>query len=192
MKQTLMLMFFCLMSLCTLAEDVKGTAYMRDGGVVEGIVIPKKLVDGNVDMQTDSGVIRLPMNEMQRLVTDSAGYKTDLSFGTKVDMYQNGENDAMQYYKGGLASGWFVSGVTLILTPVVGGVCSLVTSNIQPSTSNLGCPDFQVLKNKDYERGYRAQAYKMKKERIWNSFSESGVTWLGGMLFVIGGCNGWY
>lgn len=85
------------------------------------------------------------------------------------DLYRQGMKDAKKNYHGykGAGTGTFV---VALLSPVVGLIPAVACSSTRPRTDFLAYPDESLMHYPDYERGYRKEAWKIKKGRVWQNW----------------------
>jgi len=108
---------------------------------------------------------------------------TSSSNGT---MYQKGKTDALRYYRHpggsigtGCASAVPCYGIGLGLIP------ALIVTNNEPAKENLGIPVSSYSNNSDYLRGYKEQAYKMKKKKVWTTYGvAAGVSSIAAIILI--------
>jgi hypothetical protein len=84
-------------------------------------------------------------------------------------MYFAGVSDASRYYVGykGASIGTLVSALIFPFNLIPAIACSAS----RPQEENLGFPDQKLKENKAYEAGYKAQAHKIKKQKVWQNFA---------------------
>ena len=84
-------------------------------------------------------------------------------------MYYAGVNDASLYYKGykSASAGTLVSALVFPLNLIPAIACS----STPPADENLGYKDKKLMENTDYNTGYKEQAYKIKKKKVWKNFA---------------------
>jgi len=84
-------------------------------------------------------------------------------------MYYVGVNDARRYYVAykGATIGTLVSAVVFPFNIIPAIACSAS----RPQEDNLGYPDQKLKENKAYEAGYKAQAHKIKKQKVWQNYA---------------------
>lgn len=91
------------------------------------------------------------------------------STATSMQLYNQGQSDAVIYYDGYKAAGTAVL-VTSLLSPLVALIPALGTSATPPKTHNLDAPNVQLLQQPDYASGYRKRARKIKSGRVWRNW----------------------
>lgn len=84
-------------------------------------------------------------------------------------MYYAGVNDASLYYKGykTASAGTLVSALVFPLNLIPAIACSATP----PGDDNLGYKDKKLMENLDYNQGYKEQAHKIKKKKVWKNFA---------------------
>jgi hypothetical protein len=99
--------------------------------------------------------------------------------GTKEDYGQfidnefaHGQKDASEYYHGYKTAGTSTLVATAI--PYAGAMIGFAYLKIcyatVPNDENLGYPDYNLMKNPEYARGYIQKAQKIKKQKVLNNF----------------------
>lgn len=90
-------------------------------------------------------------------------------------LYLKGKEDATRCYKA--YTGAFVGTlITSIFIPW-GLIPAISCSATPPKTQNLGYESQQLIENPSYYNGYKTQAHKIKKKKVWGGFAiGSGIT----------------
>ncbi|MFD2999199.1 hypothetical protein ACFS7Z_02415 [Pontibacter toksunensis] len=91
------------------------------------------------------------------------------STATAVQIYNQGQAEAITYYDGYKAAGTAVL-ITSLLSPLVGLVPAIGTSATPPKTHNLDAPSMELLQQPDYASGYRKSARKIKSGKVWKNW----------------------
>ena len=106
-------------------------------------------------------------NGSKDIFNQSEQIKPDPIIVDEEDNFHLGQQDAQKYYKGyrSAANGTLATGI--LLSPLLGLVPALVTIGEEPQEINLNYPDAKKFKNKEYNSGYKAEAYKIKKTKVW-------------------------
>lgn len=95
-----------------------------------------------------------------------------------INYFIKGQRDADRFYqdyKTASVSTLIVS----LLSPLVGLIPALATSLSRPKEVNLGFPDTKLFKRKDYRRGYKLRAKKIKSRKVWTNWGVAlGVNFL--------------
>jgi hypothetical protein len=104
------------------------------------------------------------------------------------DMYSRGKEDAIMNYRG-KNSGAGGTGFAVALTsPLIGLIPAIACSSTEPSDENLKYTNRELMRNADYNRGYREQAHKTKRRKIWTAFGIGSAAWL--LLVILLGSGG--
>jgi hypothetical protein len=84
-------------------------------------------------------------------------------------LYLLGKRDAGFYYKGyrPAATGTLIASIFVPWGLIPAIACSVTP----PSIQNLGFPDQTLIKNPSYYKGYRDNAFKIKKKKVWRNFA---------------------
>lgn len=117
------------------------------------------------------------INTDRRLIPKNTPFKSD-----NLNMYLRGREDAREFYKGYKAA----STATYILSinPFMGLVSALFCS-FNPKDKNLGCPYPELLKDSTYLSGYRDEAGRIKRTKVWSNFGYGVLTLLGVIILLI-------
>lgn len=86
---------------------------------------------------------------------------------SSVEMYTQGIKDAERFYPKKHTGAGGTMATTLVVSGLVGLVPAIVCASQTPKISNLGITNSDLLNNDSYMRGYKEQAHKMKKRKIW-------------------------
>lgn len=94
--------------------------------------------------------------------------------------YTQGMIDASRFYpkKNTGAGGTFCT--TFLLSPLFGLVPALLCSAKEPTLSNMGYPNAELIQDSEYLRGYTEQAHKLKKKKVWTAYGAGA-----GAYFVV-------
>ena len=104
------------------------------------------------------------------------------------DMDSRGKEDAIMNYRG-KNSGAGGTGFAVALTsPLIGLIPAIACSSTEPSDENLNYTNRELMRNADYNRGYREQAHKTKRRKIWTAFGIGSAAWL--LLVILLGSGG--
>ncbi len=84
-------------------------------------------------------------------------------------IYNAGVKDASLYYKGykAASTGTLVSALMFPYNLIPAIACSATP----PRDQNLGYTDSKLMENPSYKQGYKDQAHKIKKRKVWKSFA---------------------
>ncbi|WP_147294243.1 hypothetical protein [Pontibacter diazotrophicus] len=92
------------------------------------------------------------------------------SKATALQLYNQGQTDAITYYDGYKSAGTAVL-ITSLLSPVLGLAPAIGTSVTTPKQQNLDAPDSSLLQQPDYASGYRKKARKIKAGKVWTNWA---------------------
>ncbi|WP_162053081.1 hypothetical protein [Pontibacter pamirensis] len=92
------------------------------------------------------------------------------SKATALQLYNQGQTDAITYYDGYKSAGTAVL-ITSLLSPVLGLAPAIGTSVTTPKQQNLDAPDNSLLQQPDYASGYRKKARKIKAGKVWTNWA---------------------
>ncbi len=104
------------------------------------------------------------------------GSKDDFSTIGKAantqELYTQGYNDAIKYYKS-----YKVTGNSVLIASafpmygfMFGGATAALTSLSEPSDENLDYPDMRLMNNEYYAKGYKTAAKNIKRKKILTNF----------------------
>lgn len=86
--------------------------------------------------------------------------------------YIQGHDDAIKYYKG-----YKVAGTAVLITSalplyglIVGSATAALVSSAEPSDENLDYPDLNLVKNEQYEKGYKIEAKHIKRKKALKNY----------------------
>lgn len=85
------------------------------------------------------------------------------------NMFYQGETDATKYYRGYKGAGTGTCVATLFVG-VFGLIPAIACSSTPPSDENLMYPSNDLMKNMDYNNGYRQNAKRIKSKKVWGNF----------------------
>lgn len=100
------------------------------------------------------------------------------------DLYVQGRLDASRYYTGykGAGTGTLI---TSLLSPLVGLIPAIATSSSSPNEENLGYPDVELIKQREYYDSYTHQAKKIKQKKVWTNWAIGFGVNLVGVLILL-------
>jgi hypothetical protein len=106
----------------------------------------------------------------ETFTANSSSINSSSTNNSSNDLYLQGEKDANKYYKGykSAQTGTLITGV--VLSPLLGLVPAIATSNTDPLDSNLNYPNSELMKKTDYYNGYINNAKKIKTRKVWTSW----------------------
>lgn len=102
------------------------------------------------------------------------------------DLFTKGQADALLYYRGytGAGTGTLLTG---LLSPLVGLVPAIACSSTQPKDQNLNYPSADLIRQPPYYEGYKLQARKIKKGKVWKNWGIAfGVNFLAVLIITSG------
>lgn len=86
-----------------------------------------------------------------------------------VDLYDRGQKDAAKYYKGYKVAGTGIL-ISSLLAPMIGLIPTAIVSSTKPNEANLNYPNAELMKKRDYYRGYTEKAKKIKQNKVWTNW----------------------
>ena len=103
---------------------------------------------------------------------------------TDINYFIKGQRDADRFYQD-YKTASISTLVISLLSPLVGLIPALATSLSRPKEGNLGYPNSELFKRKDYRRGYKHRAKKIKSRKVWTNWGVAlGVNFII-VLFMI-------
>jgi len=94
---------------------------------------------------------------------------TGYSYGFNQRLYDKGKADAKRFYRhngGAIGVGCAAAGCG----PVIGLIPAVIVTDNDPKDINLGIPASAYSTHVDYLKGYREEAARMKKKRVWRGY----------------------
>jgi len=173
---------FILLSFTAYSQDV---IYLKNGYELNGLVTEVGINDIKYKVAHDSlsPVYTVPKSTVLMIVYKSGrkdifqdappqNKEGNEAAGNMKD-YFNGTHDADVYYtgSGGMAATTFFT--NLIGSPIIGLVPAIIGSTTTPRDINLKYPSEALMQNKEYARGYRTEARRLKSRRIWTAYGIS-------------------
>ena len=121
------------------------------------------------------------------------GTKDDFSSIKKIeekitvpDLYAKGQTDAVENYVG-----YKISGTTVLIAtaqpffgPITGIIPALLLSSSDPKDESLGYPDFNLMKNEQYAKGYKEKAKAIKNKKILKNYFTGLIYWIPGIFIT--------
>ncbi|HAS59548.1 MAG TPA: hypothetical protein DCY95_21440 [Algoriphagus sp.] len=95
------------------------------------------------------------------------------------ELVEKGRQDAMMNYKGQNSGRGGVAATAILFGPVIGLIPAAIISSSEPDEGNLNTPNFELMKDPNYRKGYTDQAAKTKKKKVWKSYGIASGIWLG-------------
>jgi hypothetical protein len=98
-------------------------------------------------------------------------------------MYNKGQSDAKKYFR---TSGvfWGSFGSTLI-NPTIGIPTTAILAAVRPNSENFRTSHPELLKNKNYFKGYEKGAHKKKVAKSLTGFGTAVGVWVGLIVIVV-------
>lgn len=115
---------------------------------------------------SDVALAKATASATEEILTEKAPI---VSTATALQLYSQGQAEAVTYYDGYKAAGTAVL-ITSLLSPLIGLVPAIGTSATPPKTHNLDAPNMQLLQQPDYASGYRKSARKIKSGKVWKNW----------------------
>lgn len=100
----------------------------------------------------------------------SAPIVTTTGLATGQDMYIKGQLDAELHYDNYKGAGTGVLLTSLLVSPLIGLVPAVVCSTTKPQDHNLDYPNFNLMQDPSYKKGYTNKARKIKSGRVWRNW----------------------
>lgn len=89
--------------------------------------------------------------------------------GDPVEMFKKGTMDAAKFYTGRNSGAGGTLATTLVF-PLLGLIPAAVCSSNEPKDFNLNLPNIPERNNSNYLMGYKQQAHKIKRSKVWTFF----------------------
>jgi len=86
------------------------------------------------------------------------------------ELFNQGQKDAMTYYRGYRGASSSTLLVSIIATPILGLIPAIGCSVTTPHGRHLMCPNRDLIQNRDYYTGYTMRAKKIKSKKIWTNW----------------------
>ena len=97
---------------------------------------------------------------------------------TTTDLYTQGQSDSKLNYRGKNSGAVWTSVTTLLTSPVLGLIPAVLCASNEPLDENLNITKPELMKDANYNKGYREQAHKTKKNKVWTNYGISSGAWL--------------
>lgn len=104
---------------------------------------------------------------------------------TLVNDYYKGLEDADSSYSGKKSGKGLVFFSTLIGTPVVGVVSTVICSVTKPTKQDLGITNTALLNDNAYMKGYGYEARYIKKRKAWKNYIMASLIWASALQILI-------
>lgn len=111
---------------------------------------------------------------------DYIQYQEDVQqYSSQDSAYYNniGKSDADASYKKYKKGAGFSAGTTLLLSPLIGFIPTYKILKTAPKSHHLDFPDSTLLGNQIYEKAYKEQAFRIKKEKVKIAYGISSFSW---------------
>lgn len=92
--------------------------------------------------------------------------------------YYQGIHDADNNYQAKRSGKRAIFFASLIGTPVLSIIPTIISSATCPKIKNLNITDTKMLNNPAYMKGYKDQAHHIKKRTVWGNYLVASFTWL--------------
>lgn len=109
--------------------------------------------------------------------------KTSVATNTPTDpaeLYRDGAKDAEKYYASYSTPGATGTFWTALFSPLGGLIPAIACSSTPPKDKNLHLRQNPSLENASYMQGYREEAFRIKKRRVWLNFG------IGAAISIVG------
>lgn len=164
---------------------------LKSGDEIKGKIIRLNAKDVSFQPQGVNDTLSMWREDIEKLTYQNGTliYLAEKKTSPKVtgydydSMYYAGVNDASTYYKGykGASAGTLVSALVFPLNLIPAIACSATP----PADENLGYKDKKLMENQDYNLGYKEQAHKIKKKKVWKNFAIGSGAFFG--LYILSG-----
>ncbi len=95
---------------------------------------------------------------------------------SSVEMYAKGQNDADLLYVGNRPMVGTI--ISTFIYPPVGLIEGIISASTAPKPKNFVVPEMNLLNNQDYISGYKKQAHKKKRKKVFIGFGIGIAPWL--------------
>ncbi len=125
-----------------------------------------------------NGIVQAPLNKIDRAtnVKQLLGKDSDsLNSAEQISqaLFNKGVKDASSHYTSKGAEN--AATLSTAFCAPCGLIVSAVCASVPPKMETLNYPSIEAFNNRAYELGYRKEANRIKKKRIWSGFG-SGLT----------------
>ncbi|HEX8041556.1 MAG TPA: hypothetical protein VF490_20550 [Chryseosolibacter sp.] len=105
------------------------------------------------------------------------------------DLFMKGQADAMVHYQGYTGAGTGTLLVALV-SPLAGLVPAIACSSTPPKDQNLTFPSPELRSRPEYYEGYKMQAKKIKKGKVWKNWGIAlGINFMAVLIIMSGQSN---
>ena len=94
------------------------------------------------------------------------------------DMCPMGQQDAEKNYSGENSGRGGVFLTTFLLSPLWGLIPAGICSASRPTDSHLKYPNAEFMKDDNYNKCYKENAYRIKRKKIWTSYAIGASFWV--------------
>lgn len=131
-------------------------------------------------------MIKYENGEKEVIKTDSkkVNENVNLNSNQEENLYLKGKDDAITYYRGRKSGDIPTFAATVLTTPLLGLITAAIITSNEPSNENLNYPNYDLMKNSSYNRGYIEQAIKIKKKKVWSAFGIGAAFWFVLAIFI--------
>jgi len=159
------------MPLFSLAQDV---IILKDGSEIKA-----KVTEVGVDeikyRKAESGPIYITRKKEINSITYADGTNEVITVvksdkDTIPNAYMLGVSDADKYYNCNNCGSFGVGASAVLLGPMFGLIPTVMVSSTPPSSVNLVIRKKEMMNNQEYMKGYREEAYRIKKSRVWTAY----------------------
>jgi hypothetical protein len=181
-RQIALLIFTLIVSFSAGAQDI---VTLKSGDELKGKIIrlnpstvvfmPTGINDTITLVRNDVLKLRYQSGTLINLIDEKE--ITESQVTAYDSMYYEGVTDAAMQYKGyqGASTGVLVSGLAFPFNIIPAIACSAT----RPSDENLGYTDTSKMKDPSYNAGYKNQAHKIKKKKVWINYAIGSGAMLG-------------
>jgi len=174
MKTISVFLFFA--TICFYSSVAQDIITLKSGDELKGKIIrfnPKDVVfvptgvNDTITMWRNDVVQLHYQNGITIKLSDEKEIRKD-SLTAYDSMYYKGVSDASEFYRGyqGAATGTLVTALVFPFNIIPAVVCS----STPPNDTNLGYRDNKLMENPGYNTGYKNQAHKIKRKKVWKNY----------------------
>ena len=180
----LLIIALCIISISTNAQDL---ITKKDGTDISAKVLEITILEvkykkfdnlsGPIFTMLKSDVLMIKYENGTNDVFNETVSADNVSSSTD-DMCEKAKEDANMYYPVKNTGAAWSMATTIAISPLFGIIPTLICSNAEPKDINLHYPDRDLMKNYDYNRCYKEEALKMKKQKIFKLAGIGSGIWL--------------
>ena len=128
--------------------------------------------DSTVYFIRKSDEVRINFSSAAEIVSPAINKGGPMSKEDSVNYYKKGRDDAEKYYAsfttpGATGTFW----VSFLFGGIGGLIPAVACASNPPKDKNIHLPKTAILYNQEYMSGYRFEAYRIKKRRVWLNFA---------------------